>query len=241
MLFLGSSGSASILRSAAVLLALPVFFSASCHRVPLTAPSGSALTLLGSENLLPVNGSAEIIAILIEGAQGVTDTGTGDAVAGIGTPVHDGTLVIFTTTLGRLEPTEARTSRGRATVTLYGDGRSGTAKVTAYSGGAINSIEIDIGAAGATRLAMTADPQSLPSTGGSSLIAARLEDQQGNGVAGIPISFSTTRGSLSPTTAVTDDQGYSRTTLTTSAEAIVTGSSGGSATALIGSVQVTIR
>lgn len=229
-------------RCAALLFALPAFLSTSCDRVPLTAPSGSALTLLASENLVPVDGSAEIIAIVIEGAQGAsTDGGGGEVIAGIGTPVHDGTLVMFSTTLGRLEPSEAETRRGRATVKLYGDGRSGTAKVTAFSGGAMNTLEIDIGAAGATRLAMTANPQSLPSGGGSSVVFARVEDQQGNGVAGIPVSFTTTSGSVAPPTAVTDASGYASTTLTTTAAATVSATSGGSATSLAGTIQITIR
>lgn len=227
---------------AALVVAQATWFTV-CRRVPLTAPSGSALTLLSSENLVPVNGSAEIVAIVIEGAQDTTatTTGTGDIIAGIGTPVHDGTLVMFSTTLGRLEPAEAETRRGRASVTLFGDGRSGTAKVTAYSGGAINTLEIDIGAAGATRVAVTADPQSLPAGGGTSVIAARVEDQQGNGVSGIPVSFTTTKGSLAPPNIVTDSAGFARTTLSTAAEATVTATSGGSATALTGSVQITIR
>jgi len=227
--------------AAVAALALPGVLFTSCDKVPLTAPSGSAMTLLASENLVPVNGSAVITAIVLEGAQSASGTGSTAVVSGVGTPVHDGTLVTFLTTLGRLEPTEARTKRGQASVTLYGDGRSGTAKVTAYSGGTINTLEIDIGAAGATRIAVTADPQSLPTGGGASLISARVEDQQGNGVTGIPVSFTTTQGSLSPPLVVTDADGFSRTTLTTASEAIVSATSGGSATALVGTVQVTVR
>jgi hypothetical protein len=105
--------------------------------MPLTAPSGSALTLLPGTYDLPVNGETTITALVIEGGQ--------DGGVGIGTPVHNGTVVTFSTTLGRLEPAEAKTTAGRATVRLLGDGRSGTAIVTAFSGPAISSIDITVG------------------------------------------------------------------------------------------------
>jgi len=210
---------------------------------PLYAPSGAGLTLVANANSLAVNGSAEITAIVVEGAQGTPSAPTtpGAVVAGTGVPVHDGTLVVFFTTLGTIAPTEAETNAGRATVRLVGDGRSGTAKITAFSGAATNTLELDIGAAAATRIAVTANPQELPAGGGTSTISARVEDQQGNGIAGLPISFSTTRGSLLATTVFTNEQGFATTQLTTSAEATVTASGGGSATALNGTVVVTVK
>lgn len=230
-------------RCVAALAALVVVLVAiSCHRVPLVAPSGSSLTLLATTNVLAVNGSTDVIAVLIEGGLAAgTSTTAGSVVAGVGTPVHDGTTVTFTTTLGRLEPGETTTRNGRATVRLVADGRSGTATITAFSGGASNTLDIDIGAAAATRIAVTANPQSLPATGGSTTISARVEDQQGNGLSGVPVSFSTSKGSLSNTTVVTSDQGVALTTLSTTAEATVTASTGGSATALTGTVIVTLK
>jgi hypothetical protein len=197
------------------------------------------MTLIAETNILPVNGETDIIAVILEG--GIAASGTGTTVTnGVGTPVHNGTLVTFTTTLGRIEPVEARTSAGRATVRLIADGRSGTAKITAFSGAASNTLDVDIGAAGATHVAVTANPQSLPYTGGQTTISARVEDQQGNGLVGVPVSFSTTKGTLSNTTVLTNEQGFALTTLSTTAEATVTASTGGSATALNGTVLVTL-
>jgi hypothetical protein len=211
---------------------------ASCHRVPLVAPSGSALTLIASTNVLPVNGAADITAVIIEGAQGAgTGTTPGQIEPGFGTPVHDGTQVVFATTLGRIEPGEAKTTGGRATVRLVGDGRSGTAVVTAFSGSATNTVEVDIGAAGATRVAVTANPQSLPPAGGLSMISARVEDMQGNGLLGVPVSFSTSRGTLSQTTVLTSEFGVATTTLTTLAEATVTASTGGAAMVFVEQIE----
>ena len=223
-------------------LLVGIVIAVACDSAPFTAPSGSAITLVASTTRLAVNGVADITAFVIEGAQGVgTPDEPGEVVAGSGTPVHDGTEVFFMTTLGRIEPAEARTSRGRAQARLTSDGRSGTATITAISGAAVSSIEVDIGAALATRIAVTANPQSLPTGGGTSRVLARVEDQQGNGVGGILVSFSTSRGSLSDTSSISDAQGYAETTLTTDAETTVTATSGGAATALTGNVVITIR
>lgn len=200
------------------------------------------MTLVAATNVLPVNGVTDVTAVILEGAQSAgTGTTVGQVEAGVGTPVHDGTLVIFTTSLGHFEPTEAHTVGGRATVRLVADGRSGTAKITAFSGAATNTLEVDIGAAGATRVAVTANPQALPSIGGSSTITARVEDQQGNGLLGVPVSFSTSKGTLSATVVLSNDQGLASTTLSTTQEATVTASTGGSATALNGTVIVTLK
>lgn len=226
------------LAPAAVALAL----AASCHKMPLVAPSGSALTLVASPTVLAVNGQSDITAVVVEGAQSAgTGDSTGSVLNGVGTPVQDGTVVTFTTTLGHIEPAEAETHGGQATARLVADGRSGTATITAFSGGATNTLDIDIGAAAATHLAVTASPQELPATGGTSTISARVEDQQGNALPGIAVSFSTSKGSLSDTTAVSNDQGIASTTLTTTAEATVTATAGGTATAITGTVTVTLR
>src|SRR5882672_12485716 len=73
----------------------------ACSKVPLLAPSGSQIILTSAATALPVNGTADIIAQVLEAA---------------GTPPQDGTLVTFTTTLGTIEPSEARTSGGRVIV-----------------------------------------------------------------------------------------------------------------------------
>jgi hypothetical protein len=205
--------------------------------MPLFAPSGTALTLIPSTQVLPVNGEANITALLIEGGQ----QGDAGVVAGVGTPVHNGTVVSFATTLGRIEPSEARTTDGRATVRLIADGRSGIATITAYSGPAINSIDINVGAAAAAFLTVTATPQSLPGGGGTAVISARVEDVQGNGLIGLPVSFQTTRGALTATTVVTDATGTASTTLTTTQEATVTATTGGASAALSDTVVVTIQ
>ena len=217
----------------------------ACNKVPLTAPTGTVITLISETNSVPANGSSDIIAVLIENGTTSTGTGTGNtttAVAGAGTAVHNGTLVTFTTSLGRVDPQEARTTNGRATVKLIADGRSGVATITAFSGGASKILTVNVGSAAAVRIIVTADPQALPSTGGTTTISARIEDQGGNGLAAVPMSFSTTAGTLNQGTVLTDDSGYARALLTSTAAATVTVTAGGGTTGtLTGTVGITVR
>ncbi|MBI3494265.1 MAG: hypothetical protein HY047_21160, partial [Acidobacteria bacterium] len=70
----------------------------------MLAPSGSTLTLTASATALPINGTAQLIAQVIEPS---------------GTPPHSGTQVSFTTTLGSIEPADATTdTSGRVVVTF---------------------------------------------------------------------------------------------------------------------------
>lgn len=206
----------------------------ACDKVPLLAPSGSVITLFPAATTIPANGSTEIIATVIENGTtatptpptngGTTTTPSGSAGSpGAGTPVQNGTLVTFTTTIGRLEPTEARTENGQARVRFFGNGQSGTAVVTAFSGGASARFEnLLVGSAAAERVLISASPQTLGPNGGTAQVTARVEDTAGSALVGIPVTFSTNAGQLTVSTATTDDSGTARTTLTTTREATVT-------------------
>lgn len=183
------------------------FVLAACDQLALLAPSGSTITLSSSHIVLGVSETAEVTATIIENG---------------GTPVHNGTLVVFTTTLGQLDLTEARTNNGRANVRLSANGASGVARVTASSGGARSeALEITIGAAAADTVSLSATPGSIPVGGGSVVLLATVRGTGGQGLAGIPVTFSATTGSLNPSTAVTDALGEARSTLTTTQESRV--------------------
>ncbi|HUL72362.1 MAG TPA: Ig-like domain-containing protein [Vicinamibacterales bacterium] len=215
------------------------FAGASCNKMSLTAPSGSSITLLASTNNLPVNGSTDITAVVIEGS---LTAGQNPAVtSGGGTPVANGTVVSFTTTLGHLDPMQAETHDGKAVVKLYADGQSGTATVNAFSGPATGKTTVSIGAAGASKIFVTANPQTVGSNGGTATIVAQVQDAQGNGLLGVPVSFSTSAGTLTATSGLTDNSGNVSTTLTTSAAATVTASAGGAGSALTATVNVTVK
>jgi len=107
--------------------------ASSCDKVPLLAPTGTVITLFPGASTVPVDGNVEIIATVIEngtatapsstGGTGTGGTGTTGTTgttttttAGAGTPGQNGTLVSFTTTIGRIEPGEARTTNGQVRV-----------------------------------------------------------------------------------------------------------------------------
>ena len=219
----------------------------ACDKVPLVAPTGSQIFLTASAQNAPLNGSIEIVANVIEnGTTSTPGTGTGTGSGGTsttaaGTPVHNGTVVTFTTTIGHIDPSEARTSNGEVRVRLVTGGQSGNATITARSGGASATLSGDsairVGSAAAARLTLTASPQSLSSSGGTSTIAARVEDAGGTGLPGVPVTFSTTAGTVNPVSTTSNDLGVATTQLTTTAQADVTGTAG----ATSGKVTVAVR
>ncbi|HEY8551473.1 MAG TPA: PKD domain-containing protein [Vicinamibacterales bacterium] len=197
-----------------VLLALSVLvLAAACDRVPLTAPSGSTVTLFSNTTIVPVNGTAEITATVVESG---------------GTLAQNGTLVTFTTTIGTIEPSEARTHDGKATVRLIAGNRSGRAIIRAFSGGITSGdLTVNIGGAAAGRITLNANPSTVPITGGTSTITAVVFDVDGNRLPGVPVSFSATAGSLLNTVVVTNGDGVAQTTITTNRETEVTATAGG--------------
>ena len=199
-------------RASIAILVLGTALAAACDKMPLVAPSQSTINLLAAAASVSPSGSVDIIATVTEQA---------------GTPVQNGTVVSFATTLGHIDPAEARTQNGKVTVKFTADGRSGTATVTAFSGGAERaSIDLPVGGAAATLVIVRADPGAIPAGGGSVQIVAQVRDEPGNALSGVPVTFSTTAGALSPGTATTDGNGEARTTLTSTLEAVVTAQAG---------------
>jgi adhesin/invasin len=203
-----------------VLFAAALTVTAACQKVPLLAPSGSTITLTSAATALSLNGTATIIAQVIQAS---------------GTSPQSGTTVIFTTTLGSIQPSQAETDvNGLVTVKFVAGGASGTATITATSGGANEGanggIKILVGTAAVGRVTVSASPASVPAQGGSSRITAAVFDVNGNALTSAPVSFTTTAGSLSSAVVTTDANGLASTTLTTSQLATVTASVGAQAT-----------
>ena len=118
------------------LILLGALIGAACDSAPLVAPIASTISVFSTTTTLAPGGTAEISAIVIEEA---------------GTPVHDGTVVRFSATLGTVDPVEAETRDGVAVTTFTAGSMAGTAQIAATSGGALtgpdapNVIDITIG------------------------------------------------------------------------------------------------
>jgi hypothetical protein len=204
--------------SFAVLVGLAILTTA-CQKVPLLAPGGSVITLTSSVTVLPINGSADLIAQVIEPA---------------GTPPQRGTLVSFTTTLGSIEPSQAETDiSGRVIVKFMAGPGSGSANITAISGGvavtSANALKILVGTAAVGNVRVSASPTLLPAVGGSSTITAQALDINGNPLSSAPVSFSTTAGTLDQGFGTTDQTGTASVILRTTTAATVTAAVGAQA------------
>jgi hypothetical protein len=229
-------------RVVAVPLSVALMFSSACDKVPLLAPGGTVISIFTTSNTVPLNGEIEIVATAIENGTTSTPTTpttpttpgtpttpttptapTSTSTSGAGTPVQNGTVITFTTTLGRIEPVEARTNNGQVRVRFISSGQSGVATITAFSGGASAKLEnLRVGTAAAERVLLSATPAILPPSGGTTEIAARVEDITGAGLPGVPVTFTADQGQLGAGTATTDSSGVAKTTLTASRTTIVT-------------------
>ncbi len=148
-----------------------------------------------------------------------------------GTPPHSGTLVTFTTSFGTVQPSQAETDvSGRVQVKFVAGTGSGTATITALSGGVSasgnNAVKIVCGAAAVGRVIVTANPTLVPALGGTTAITAFVLDINGNPLNSVPVSFATTAGSLANSIVNADQNGQAQTTLRTAQTATVTASVG---------------
>jgi len=190
--------------------------TAGCDKAQLLAPTQSTISLSAPTRVLPSNGTTPLTAVVLEQA---------------GTPVHNGTTVRFTTSLGRVDPVEVQTTNGIAITTFFAGPNSGVADIRATSGAAkaegdVNLVKITIGAAAVNTVTVRANPSSIGPNGGTVELVATVVGENGQPVEGVVVSFNADQGSLGSTTAVTNASGEARTTLTTSQQTVVTATAG---------------
>jgi adhesin/invasin len=220
-------------RISFVCATLVAIAAVACDTMPLTAPSGSALTISAGSTFVDPGGTTQITAYVVESS---------------GTAVQNGTTVHFATNLGRVDPVDALTTNGYAVATFMAGDSSGVADITATSGGTggttppstgsgsggtgtpsttnSNVVRITVGAAGAETVSLAANPGSVPSGGGTVDLVATVTASNGRRLAGLPVTFASSEGTLSSSSAVTDANGQARVTLTTDRTATVTASAG---------------
>ena len=197
----------------------PLAIVLACEKVPLLAPTGSTITLTTTATALSANGTAPVLAQVLEAS---------------GFPPHSGTHVTFVTTLGQLQPSDAETDvNGQVTATFLAGGSNGTATITAVSGGATTgsagALKIFVGTAAVGRVSVTANPLTVPASGGASTVAALVLDINGNPLVGSPVTFTATAGTLSSNLTVTNGNGVATSVLTTNTQSTVTASVGAQA------------
>lgn len=216
-----------ISRSAFLGLLVAALAASACDKVPLLAPTNTTIRLVSSVGVLPLSGSTEITAVVIESA---------------GTPVQNGTVITFTSSLGAVEPREGRTQNGQVTVRYTAGAQSGKATISAFSGGAKSeNLEILVGASAAGAVSLRATQTTVPTIGGSTTMIATVVDTGGNPLKNAPVAFSTSAGSLSQSTAITNDAGEARSDLTTNVDATVTAQVGSGTTAVKSELKISAK
>ena len=200
-------------HAAVLLLVMALVPSAGCDKVPLTAPTGSTITLYVNPTLVALNGTAEITAVVLESS---------------GYAVQNGTLVSFATSLGSIDPPDSQTRNGRVTVKFSAGLQAGDAEISASCGAAklSSAAKITVAAPAVGGVTLNATPSMVPATGGTVQLVALVTDTNGDPFAGMPVVFSTTAGTLSALSAITDAAGLARAALTTNAASTVTVTAG---------------
>jgi hypothetical protein len=147
---------------------LATLVAVGCDKVPLTAPQESTVTLTTTNG---INGNTQVLATVLEQA---------------GTPVQNGTTVRFSSTLGRMDPAETQTRDGMASSTLVPGSDNGEATVTVFSGTATANTKILLGSALVDSVSVRSSSGSVPATGGTVEITARVANAGGRGALGCP-------------------------------------------------------
>ena len=148
----------------AFLLALGVLSGAcTSNRILDPTSSTTALSLSSTQRILPLNGTAEITAVVVQPG---------------GTPAR-ATKVRFTSSLGRIDPAEVQTTNGVAVTTFFAGDTSGVAEVRAVisAGGTVDTsatVTLTLGAAATDSITIRATPSIVPATGGTVSVVATV-------------------------------------------------------------------
>jgi hypothetical protein len=164
------------------LLVAGLLVSPACDKASPVAPAGTTITLSVNPTRIETAGNATVTAIVRREN---------------GSPVNPGTIVNFSTTLGKLDPADAPTNdNGVAETRLVGAGQIGTATVTASTGAAAAATaELQIGSL-ASSVTLVASPTAIGQTGGTIDLLAVVRDDAGQLLQNLAVNFSTTAGTL---------------------------------------------
>jgi hypothetical protein len=148
-----------------------------CGQAILTAPIGSTIAISINPAFIAAHGEIAIVSVLV--------------IEPAGTPVPDGTVVQFFTTLGTIQE-QGKTNDGVARVNLISDARSGAAKVTAFSGAVTITADVTIGATRPARVLPALIDARIDLAAGRSIGGFKVTvlDASGNPVSGVPVRFS---------------------------------------------------
>jgi hypothetical protein len=189
-----------------VSLLLPL---AGCDKATPVAPNGTILTISANPSKVGLNGRSTITII------GRKPDGN---------PLNPGTEIRVTTDKGTLSDSVVTTDDGgRATVTFRGDGRSGTAKITAMTGGNVMvTTDIQVGESSDTKptVLVSVSPNNIPvGDTSTSTVTVVARNSDGSPLGGQTVILTATLGTLANPRPVTRSDGTATTTLTAGRQA----------------------
>lgn len=200
-------------------LAVALGLAPACDSVAPVAPEGSVLTISVNPTFIEPTGSATVTVVAREPE---------------GQPVNPGTEVFFSTTLGSVDRMATTDASGVAEATLRGDGRAGSATVTATSGAAAAAVSdpVQIGAFAAL-ISLQVTPTVVTEEGGTLDLLAIVRDDNGALLPSAVVNFVAEFGILGSGGAgiVTNNVGEARDTLTVSIADIAAAGNGFTVTA----------
>jgi PKD repeat protein len=192
------------MRRSKCLWALPLLALWACDKATPVAPSGATISVSANPSQISLQGSSQITAVVREASGG---------------PVNPGTIVRFATSLGRIDETAETDAQGVARATLRGDGRIGTAKVSASSGAVTTEpIDVQIGQIAAS-VTLQATPTTISEAGGTITLLALVRDANGQPLPDAQVNFRSEVGTLQSGGGfrTTNSQGSASDTLRVSA------------------------
>lgn len=165
---------------------LTAAFSLSCGQAILTAPVGSTLAVNINPPFIAAHGDTAVVSVLV--------------LEPAGTPVPDNTVVQFFTTLGTIDE-QGKTNDGVARVNLRSDARSGTARVSVFSGPATATSEVIIGATRPSRILYGALDSRIDLKTGRNTANFKVTvlDANANPVMGVPVRFTVVDNAVTDT------------------------------------------
>ena len=162
-------------------LVLAVAGLAACDKASPVAPEGTVLSVTANPTQISATGTSQIRVV---------------ALRANGTPVNPGTQIRLSTSLGTVDPVAVVGENGIAVATLQGDGRIGTATVTAAVGAETTStVEVQVGQLAAS-VGLQATPSSIPDSGGTVTLLAVVSDEFGQPLPNATVNFGTDIGTL---------------------------------------------
>ncbi len=195
--------SASVRSLLPLSLVLGVALAAvACDKASPVAPTGAILTVTANPSRVGINGTATI-TILGRKADG--------------NPLNPGTEVRLSSDRGTVDPVVQFGDGGVATAVFRADSRSGPVTVTALTGGGMSmaTTMIQVGESDETRPTVTVsiNPSSIRA-GETATVTIIARNSDGTSVdAGLPVTLTTTLGTLNPSRPVTDSNGTATATL----------------------------